>query len=376
MTAASDYHKMAMEFADLGLRYRARGNGELALAYFEQALDFELAAIAGLEQTDGLAGSVLYRSAGTLALDCRRFRQAEQITAQALAGEPHPDIAEELRDLWEQIYFQRHLDLNGVALQNDELQMSLSGSEVSRGLAPHSAIYGRVDNTGKLIHRTAERKLGRQFREGGQPVKEVRDNYRMMVSVPREGSFAVTLKFGSLIQPAQPALTGMFDVASVMDEFMQLIGLVNQSRDDVIQDLIADEAYLRNFFNLAKRIAPDGESIRQVGFTAIRNGSEHSVALTRPADEIIAPSPTAPPDADEESVVIRGVLRFADAISGSDAQIRVVDSEGKPHPVDVPAGMMNDIVRPMWDERVVIQGMRAGNRITMVTIDLDVNAAD
>ena len=373
MTAASDYHKMAMEFADFGLRYRARRNGELALAYFKQALDFELAAIGELDQTSGLAWSILHRSAGTLALDCRDFRKAEQITAQALAGDPHPDIAEELRDLWEQIYFQRHLDLNGVALQDDELQMSLSGPEVSRGLAPLNAIYGRVDNIEKLIHRTAERKLGRRFREGGQPVKEVRDNYRMMVSVPREGSFAVTLKFGSLIQPALP---GMSDAASVMNDFMQLIELINRSRDDVIQDLIADEAYLRNFFSLAKRIAPDGKSIRQVGFTAIRNGSEHSVALTRPADEIIAPSPTAPPDSDAEPVEIRGVLRFADAISGSGDQIRVVDSEGKPHPVDVPAGMMNDIVRPMWDERVVIQGMRAGNRITMVTIDLDVNATD
>ena len=373
MTSTSDYHKMAMEFADLGLRNRARGNGELALAYFEQALDFELAAIVELEQTDGLAGSVLYRSAGTLALDCRRLRQAEQITAQALAGEPHPDIAEELRDLWEQIQFQRHLDLNGVALQDDELQMSLSVPEVSRGLAPHSAIYGRVDSIEKLIYRTAERKLGRQFREGGQPVKEVWDNYRVMVSVPREGRFAVTLKFGSRIQPALP---GMFDAASVIDEFMQLIGLVNQSRDDAIQNIIADEAYLRNFFSLAKRIAPDGESIRQVGFTAIRNGSEHSVALTRPADEITPPSSSIPTDADGELVEIRGVLRYANATSGSGGQIRVVDFESKTHSVDVPAGMMNDIVRPMWDERVVIQGIRAGNRITLLAIDPDADDAD
>ena len=373
MTSASDYHKMAMEFADLGLRYRARRNGELALAYFEQALDFELAAIAELDQADGLAGSVLYRSAGTLALDCRQFRKAEQITAQALAGEPHPDIAEELRDLWEQIYFQRHLDLNGVALQDDELQMSLSGPEVSRGLAPHNAIYGRVDSIEKLIHRTAERKLGRQFREGGQPIKEVRDNYRMMVSVPREGSFAVTLKFGSLIQPTLP---GMFDSASVMDEFMQLIGLVNRSRNNAIQDLISDHLYRQNFFGLAKKIAPDGERIRQVGFTAIRNGNERSVALTRPAYDITESSPTAAPDSDEEKVEIRGILRYADATRGTGNRIKVIDPESKIHLVQVPAGMMNDIVRPMWDDPVVIQGIRTGNRITLVAIDPDVDAAD
>ena len=374
MTSANDYHKMAMEFADLGLRYRARRNGELALAYFKQALDFELAAIGELDQTSGLAWSILHRSAGTLALDCRDFRKAEQITAQALAGDPHPDIAEELRDLLEQIYFQRHLDLNGVALQDDELQLSLAGPEVSNGLAPYDAIYGRVDNIEKLIHRTAERKLGRQFREGGQPVKEVRDNYRMMVSAPREGSFAVTLKFGSLIQPTPP---GMLDAASVIDEFMQLIELVNRSRDDEIQDLISDQLYLRNFFRLAKKVAPDGERIRQVGFTTIHSGREHPVALTRPSSEITPPSLPILLIADGETVEIRGVLRYAEAIRGSGDQIRVVDSESiTPSPVDVPANMMNDIVRPMRDERVVIQGIRTGNRITLLSIDPDTDAGD
>ena len=371
MTAASDHHNIAMEFADLGLRNRARGNGELALAYFKQALDFELAAIAELDRADGLAWSVLHRSAGTLALDCRQFRQAEQITAQALAGEPHPDIVVELRDLWEQIQFQRHLDLNGVALQDAELQVSLSGPEVNTGIAPLNAIYGRIDSIEKLIHRTAERKLGRHFREGGQAIKEVRDNYRMLVSVPQEGSFAVTLKFGSLIQPALP---GMSDAVSVMDEFMQLIGLVNRSRDDTIQDLITDPAYLRNFFGLAKKIAPDGERVRQVAFTTIRDGSEHPVALTRPADEIALPSATVPPDADAETVVLRGILCYADATRGTGNRIKVIDPESKTHLVQVPAGMMNDIVRPLWDEPVVIRGIRTGNRTTLDTIDPDVGA--
>ena len=68
MNSVRDYHDIAMEFADLGIRNRARGQLEPALAYFEQALDFELAAIAELNQSDGLAWSILHRSAGTLAL--------------------------------------------------------------------------------------------------------------------------------------------------------------------------------------------------------------------------------------------------------------------------------------------------------------------
>ena len=369
MTSVDSYHNMAMEFADLGLRNRGRGDGERALVYFKQALDLELAAITKLDRSDGLAWSILHRSAGTLALDCRQFRLAEQITARALAGDPHPDIVDELRDLWEQIHFQRELDRHGIAVRDDELQLSLSGPEVGNGLAPYDEIYGRVDNTAILITRTAERKSGREFRERGRPAKEIRENYRTLVSVPRQGSFAVTLKFGS---PVQGTLPGMFDADLVVDEFMDLLGLLNSSRTKDLLDRIPDPAYLRNFFALAKKIAPDGERVRQVGFIVKSGDKERSVALTTPSSELVVPSPPAVPDADAETVTIRGVLRYADATPGSGDQIRVVDIENNvTHRVQVPTGMMNDIVRPMWDRRVVITGMRRGNVNTLATIDPD-----
>lgn len=372
MSSVRDYHNIAMEFADLGIRNRARGHPERALAYFEQALDFELAAIAELDQSDGLGWSILHRSAGTLALDCRDFRQAEQITTRALAGEPHPDIAEELRDLLEQIYFQRHLDLKGVTLQDDELQLSLSGQEVGHGLVRYNEIYGRVENTSKLLYRTAERKFGRDFREGGQPVKDIRENYQTLVSVPRPGSFAVTLKFGN---PIQSTLPGMFNTA-VMDEFMDLINLVNRSRIDQIQDFISDPAYLRNFFGLAKKLAPDGERVRQVGFTAIRGGAERSVELTTPAAELTGLPMPAPPNSPNEPTTIRGVLRYADATRGAGNQIRIIDEANKMHRVQVPPGMMNDIVRPMWDSLVTVTGWQVGNVIELHDIQQDEEESD
>ena len=367
MSSVRDYHNIAMEFADLGIRNRARGHPERALAYFEQALDFELAAIAELDQSHGLGWSILHRSAGTLALDCRRFRQAEQITTHALAGEPHPDIAEELRDLLEQIYFQRHLDLKGVALQDDELQLSLSGQEVGSGIVSYDEIYGRVDNTSKLIYRTVERKHERPFRERGPLPRNIREDYQTLVSVPRSGSFVVTLKFGNPIQPIQPLLPGILDTAAIIDEFMDLLGLVNRSRFDEIQQRIPDRDYLRNFYGLARQIAPDGERIRQVGFTATRGESERSVELTMPASEISALPPIDQPAPPSEPVEIRGILRHADALNDDDNVIRVIDGR-QTHTVHVPQGLMNDIVRPMWDLRVMIQGTRTGRDITLLDI--------
>ena len=93
----SDLHNRAMELTDDARRERRQGNGQAAAAFFEQALDRERAAIAGLEESDGLAWALLHRSAAWLALDCNQPRLAEKLACKALAGDPDPYIADQLR---------------------------------------------------------------------------------------------------------------------------------------------------------------------------------------------------------------------------------------------------------------------------------------
>jgi hypothetical protein len=51
---------------------------------------------------------VLHRSAASLAVECLQLREAERLIGRALAGNPSPDIADELRDLLlDAVYSQR-----------------------------------------------------------------------------------------------------------------------------------------------------------------------------------------------------------------------------------------------------------------------------
>ena len=369
MSRAKELHDQAMDAAYFALRERRRGNTDKAAALFEQALNDELAAIDELEKTgpaDELTYAILHRSAGTLALDCRKFETAEKLAVGALSRSPHPEIAWELRELLGQIHSQWELYRQGVVLSDDEIQLSLMGREVGPGLVRAEELLERVLNSSQLLYRIAERRANRSFREGGYPAREIREGYQTFISAVKSGSFSATLKLG---QPAgQLSLPGMAATAEVVDEFIDLMQLITRSRMEEIQERVPDLAYRRNFFGLAKKIAPDGRRIQQVNFRVSRSGAERSVEITKPAADFPAPPREEAASGESEAVELRGLLRYANATQSQKNQIRIMDSDRKSHTIDVPPGMMNDIVRPMWDTLVVVEGRQQAGRLVLQDI--------
>ena len=61
-----------------------------------------------------------------------------------------------------------------------------------------------------------------------------------------------------------------------------------------------------------------------------------------------------------EVIELRGMLRYADAAGGPGNRIRIIDDCGMRHTVEVPSGLINDIVRKMWNSYVMVKGLRRG----------------
>jgi hypothetical protein len=368
MKDANELHNESMDRAELALLARMRGEHETADGLFAESLRLEMEAIEVVDQLPYSEPnySILHRSAATLALDCNDPRTAERLISKALAHDPPARMADELRDLFEQVHFRRHLQLRGIILAEDELQMSLAGQGVGFGVVHSSEFLQRVDDASKIIYRIVERRQNKPFREKGRMSRLIKDDYELFLSVPRAASFAVTLKLG---HPSnQPMLPGFANSFEIVDEFMTLMGLVNKADFSAIESRIPDPAYRTNFVQLAKRLAPDGDNVKVVGFTSVHEGRESFVEVTRPKTKIMSPDLRSVTQA--ELVVVTGVLRFADATHRDSGHIKVVDTAGKTiHQVKVPEGMMNDIVKPLWDTTVVIKGRRQGNYILLQDIE-------
>ena len=206
MKDVNTLHQKAMEVADQAAASQLAGAMDDYKRLTVEALKLEteaaktFAAESDLEPTR----SVLFRSAAALAVECQELRIAEQLISAALAGNPPSEIADELRDLLEDVYFNRHLELRGVKLAPGEVQMMLEGDGVGFGMTRSEAFIQRVNVLETMLYRTAERLLGRAFREVGRKKKKLAEAFELYLSVPRGASFAVTLKLGQNTQMDLP----------------------------------------------------------------------------------------------------------------------------------------------------------------------------
>ena len=108
MKSAKELHDQAMDLVENAILERVRGNAESTSDLYAKALKLELDAIGELEKSGQIeepTWSVLHRGAGWMAFNSGQYRRAEKLACKALAGDPHPEIAEELRDLLEKASF-------------------------------------------------------------------------------------------------------------------------------------------------------------------------------------------------------------------------------------------------------------------------------
>lgn len=102
-------HDEAMELATLAELHKMRHEHEEASIKFRKAYELEKEVADKLVSTTiEPSRSVIHRSAASLAIDCGEYREAEKLIATALAGDPPPSIASQLRELYLQVIPQLH----------------------------------------------------------------------------------------------------------------------------------------------------------------------------------------------------------------------------------------------------------------------------
>ena len=100
-----DVHFKAMAISQEAFVCAINGKTEEAIPLYEQAFELERQAALSLLDREDIepTRSILFRSAAALAMECYKYRDAEKMIGLGLSGNPPEDVAEELRDLFDEI---------------------------------------------------------------------------------------------------------------------------------------------------------------------------------------------------------------------------------------------------------------------------------
>jgi hypothetical protein len=364
MTTIRELHLLAMDSAEKAFFAKQNGCLDKAKELFQEAMQFEINAAEKVEPSRNSepTRSILLRSAASLANECGEFRQAEKLIAIGLSGDPPDEIAHELRELLEKVNFHYHMEIHGVVLEQNDFQVVFTGKSISADYAQSETIISRLQNIQNLIFRTAERLIFHPYHDSG--ISSASKKFPLYVTVPRPSSFAITLRLG---QNRQIPLPGLDQAPPIIDEIMKCIKMINESEDRKLSEHISDPAYFNNFIGLIQKIAPDGDSIKGVGFSFVKDGEIDRVPLQRNQDSITK-IPKKIENREYESLIVKvsGQLRYANSIH--EDEIKLVDDSNKTHTIIVPEGMMSDIVKPLWYEKVIVTGKKMHKKILLTDI--------
>lgn len=354
-----------MELAQKAMIARDKSLFEDSANLARQAMELEAAAadLIALEEDSEPTRSVLYRSAASLAYQAKDFKEAQRLVAKGLAGFPPPEVEEELKNLYEDVNFEYHLQVRGEVLAPEDFQMSLQGDAVGAGTVFYYEFKRRLENTKILIDRTIERLMGRDYRGGGKTSNEFQP-FIPALSIPRAGSFAISFK---LVSPLDQQLALFVKPKDVIDELIKDINLLNEGDIDGLKTQIGNPQYFSNFFAVARDMAPDGKKINFVGFTGV-SGSASLTKSRREITRITSDLPQEIPTRKREKFHVKGILDHAMARGKNIFELTTEDNRQFKVHLDE---SLEDLVRTYFGETVIVSGTYDGDVVYLSDIQPD-----
>jgi len=381
MQTIKELHDNAINLAEDAFHAQKSGREADAIRLFADALELEQEAANSLPLSEESepTRSILFRSAASLAFNSKNYELADRLIARGLSGFPPPEIMEELKNLYEDVNFMRHLSAKGLLIDPNQWLMTISGDATRYGGTAAEYLLVRVEKITTLFYRTVERLLKLPYRASGGLNKTIKDAYGLYINAFAPSSFAVSFQIGR----PDPQMTLFPDLkkakqiepTEIVDEIMSSCEIFEANELLKLKDKFKDEDYYQNFVGLAKQIAPDGNNVKLVGFTTIREGREKSVALRKSRKELrdsIKPIEGETEHEDKVSVQHTGILMQANTpLIGNFGTVKLIEMETKEkHMIKVPRSIMKDVVQPFYEELVTIQGYEKDGKIILEEINL------
>ena len=377
-------HHAAMDHADDALLARHKGDKEGYYGFTEEAYLKEAEAAEMIRHDlSHQMYAILHRSAATLAFRCGKFREAEQFVIHGLVADPDVKLREELHNLLIDVRFYSWLGSSLPPASNNELVMTLTGTEADSGAIEVASFASRISSCESLIRNTIGDVQQFPFRD----IRKLDANYRILTAPPSKGSFKINIQ---LIEVGQQSLPGFDVVEKVYDKVMASFKTLENGDTTALEASFNEDEYFHSFMGLARKLAPDGKRVNAFSLEADVKGARDIIVFERTTEDI--DSIYSPPERtnkeyqlSEETVTLVGTVRAANGTVDTD-QVIFDDDDGKRWYITVPDELREKlgekVARPYFELRAKVEGYhryveKRRDRLQLKDIsDIDQNPSD
>ncbi|MCY1042697.1 hypothetical protein OV208_15335 [Corallococcus sp. bb12-1] len=380
-------HRQAQELDVVASLLFRQGKRAEARARFREAAAFEVKALESIPASKPKTRGIIGVSAAVLLYKSRQMIEAENLIYRLLS-EPLIGVAyrQQLRELLEVVWDEQSLP-SGMTYSGEEILVSLRGGSVGYGTAPLEMALSKSSEIRNLLFRATEWVRGDKFRHRGPVDDGVVDFVQARATQPSAGSYRFSIR---LVEPEQLEMFGpevvsaAVSAAAVSDAVFGLIRTIVEPSPIMRQqllELVPDAEYRQALVKLVRNVAPSDGGLGEVEFSRVRRHEGQSepereaVQLRREVRQVITElvrQEEAPQvlEASEEKGVLRGILR---ALHLDEGWLVLSVGGGGKQRCETRENVLDDVVGPMVNRRVLIHGVwiRGRSRFQVIDIDFD-----
>ena len=329
---------------------------------------------------DALAGD-RHRTRGITAISAvalwykgHGYSAAEQLAHRCLADGQLPSFAEtQLRDLLHMIWSASAADKSGVRFVPGDVLVSVKGGQVIYGGGPLDLIVRKVEGIQAVLFRTLEMMLERPFRRRGGPPADIQSMFRPWLFQAPAGSYQFAVR---MQEPEQKELweADRPKVEQVTATFFRILRAATTDPEAELATVVPDTYYRGAFLHLSRNLAPTGRAFERLEVRDAGLPAEPLVSFASDTRQQLNAAlrklrpPTAPTDADVP-ITVRGTLR---AVHLDEDWLEIATTDPIEHiRIDDAGDVLDDVVGPMVNHKVIVSAMRRGNENSYRDIELE-----
>lgn len=349
------------------------GRREEAERLYARAASFEAAALGSLSPAKTRTLGITAVSTVALWYKAREYRQAEIAACLVLASATLPAFAaRQLQHLLGMVWAAAAADEAGRQFVPGDVLVSVKGGVVVPGGAPLDLIQQKVEGVQAVLYRVVEMLLGEPLRRRGGPSAELQAAFRPWLFQAPAGSYQFAVRVEQA--PQMELFATRPEVEQVSSVFFRVLRASVSSPDGDLAAVVPDKGYREAFLSLSRNLAPTGKTferleIRDASVPA-REPVSLEVASRRDLNSALKRiRPPKPRKASEEVVEVKGTLR---GLHLDQDWLEVVEADPlKPTRIHGAGDVLDDVVGPMVNHRVVVTAVRRKNRLVYQDIEAD-----